>query len=137
MGDDVSQYRSNQYKMYLLDRPPDNIVMDTPVTLILSDGKLKGDFSILRKRSRIIEELVEAKQNDCGECQQKVFLPDFTLNTAAHLMELLTTGATVLDTEDDKKDILQLRNTLQCCLISRCRSQKVELAGGQCGECLR
>ena len=59
-------------------------------------------------------------------------LTDFSLYTMVHLIELLNTGVTVLDSEEEKTWILQLHYSLQSCLMTSCHTRVSEIDPGLC-----
>ena len=98
MGVDLTQFQ-----MCLLDTPERNFTLNTPATIFLKDGQLKGDVTLLRLNSNLFKELLVPKLTDCQECKNYIFLLDFSLYTMVHLLELLNTGVTAIVSEEEKR----------------------------------
>ena len=127
------------YRMSLLEEPKATSLPMTefPLTVICSDGRLNGDFSILVSKSRMIRDLIGALHADCQSCKKYLNLPDVSMVTVAHLVELLITGKTDLKDEKERKRVMQLQWSLGCNVITRFQRIKPDLVSGQCLHCLR
>ena len=89
-----------------------------PLSIVCTDGSIHGDFTILVHYSEQVEELVRPLYRDCSSCHRSICLPDFTIMTAARMMQLLSTGETSLCKEEDRQEILQLLFMLGCFVIT-------------------
>ena len=122
---------SKRYKLYLEDF--NNTVKDVPtaLTFMCKDNVFYGDFSVLRKYSPTLCEMVQVDCETCGQC---IFLPDFTVLTVSKLYELLSNGETIVGSREEQYKVTTLQRVLGCSGVTK---MEPELSHGQCGHCLR
>ena len=80
-----------------------------PLSIVCTDGSIHGDFTILVHYSEQVEELVRPLYRDCSSCHRSICLPDFTIMTAARMMQLLTTGEDVEYLNEEKNQELTVK----------------------------
>ncbi len=73
----------------------------------------------------------------CVTCEKVIHFSEFTVLTIAHMLELLNTGETNLEEEEEKKNGLQLQYDLGCSCISRLKRMKTPITPNQCSVCFR
>ena len=100
--------------MFLLDVPHEVETSNTPLTLVCNDGILVGDITILSKYSSLLNNLVEPLFYNCSSNKNSIHLPDFTITSTASLIQLLTTGEPVVQTQKEGANIICLQRTLGC-----------------------
>ena len=113
----------------------DNITFN--LNLMCKDGGLRDNCNVLANNSKQLEMLLKPLYSECSGCQQYLLLPDFSVLTAARVLELLTNKETIIEEEGEKKAIIQLLATLGCPVITTVIRTKVPVEAGVCGTCHR
>ena len=121
------------YRMSLLEEPPTMDLSIVPVSLHCKDGQITGDMTILAHYSKM---MCEVSNSQCKFCENIVHLPDISMVTVTHLLELLSTSVTDLQEEDGRKRVIQLQVALGCTGITDLRKIKHDPVPGQCPNCL-
>ena len=134
----VETHPGPTYRMYLIHKP----LLPEPsprMNIYCDSGRLNGEFGIFFSYSRYFEELL-VKPCDCSPCSTcapSIYLPDFSTLTVAHLAQLLESGETEVEDEEEKVRVKQLQAALGCSGISRAEKLRPQLTPGQCAGCLR
>ena len=134
----VETHPGPSYRVYLIHNP---LVPDQSpyVNIYYEMGGFIGDFGVFFQSSKILTELLlqSCSCNTCSTCAPSIHLPDFSAKTVAHLLQLLTTGETVVEEWEERTRITQLQAALGCSGVSRAEKLKPVLLPGQCAACFR
>ena len=122
---------TRRYRLHLEDS--NNVVKDmsTALPFMCKDNTYFGDYSVLKKYSQTLSEIVQVACETCGQC---IFLPDFTVHTVSKLYELLSNGETIVGSRKEMYLVTTLQRVLGCTGVIMIEPQ---LSNEQCGHCLR
>ena len=107
-----------------------------PVTIGCLDGKMVGNFGVFLQFCKIFEMVVKPQFVECQVCPKILLIPDFTMASVSHLVELLTRGETLLHSKEERKEIVKLQIALGCSVITQLKPEAAP-GNGQCPYCSR
>ena len=107
------------------------------IPLICSNGKKEGnDVDVLIYYSNAIKSCLIPLLEEDPACDPVLLLPQFKQSTIEDLKQLLTTGQITLNNED-KDNLFQLEESLDCSMEFKMDTIQFELQDHQCTLCLR
>jgi hypothetical protein len=122
-----------EYRMHLFDKTIVNDVCKK-VTLLLFDGAVVVDMSVF-KNTYLESLIISSDTNCCSRNRTFLELPGFYIHTVSKLEELLNTGDTVVDGENEWSEVKKMMTALGCGKVHSCK--KIVSHPYTCSVCKR
>ena len=85
---------------------------------LCKDGTVKVNKNVLHAYTDTVSKVMNSAMGDCCHCREYISLPDFSVRTLLHYIELLTTGEMYL-TQLEWSSVISLQNVLDCKAVTR------------------
>ena len=85
---------------------------------LCKDGSVKVNIKVLNGYTDTVSKVMNSSMGNCRQCRHYISLPDFSVKTLLHFIELLTAGETKLS-QLEWSSVISLQNVLDCKAMNR------------------